>query len=185
MHVRDVMIPLVESVRPDDILRDAAEKMKALDLDPLPVTEDGRLIGLLDHGAVEARAARDGLAAGTTRVREVMSPDTPCIGEDMDLATALQELGNSPEARQFARIPVVDASGALVGSITVEALRKRHQAEEAPDAGEAAVFGVESISSMREFDDDRVDYMSDESFPASDPIPPPSTLGPEWEDDRD
>jgi hypothetical protein len=41
-----------------------------------------------------------------------------------------------------------------------------------------AVEAVESIDSLVSFDDDRVDYMSDESFPASDPPPPPTRLAP-------
>lgn len=183
MNVRELMTPLVESVRPDDTLRDASEKMNALDLDPLPVTEGGRLAGIVGHAALMQRAAEEGLGAGSTKVREIMSTDPVCIREDMDLHSALEQLGKETEARRYSRIPVVDANGELVGSVTVETLRNRAQADEAPSAGEAAVFGVESISSIRQFDDDRVDYMSDESFPASDPIPPPSTLGPWGEDE--
>jgi CBS domain-containing protein len=177
MNVRELMTPLVESVGPDDTLRDASEKMNAFDLDPLPVTESGRLVGVLTHAALTQRAAQDGLAAGSTKVRDVMSNHTVCVQQDMDVSGALDQLGNDAETRRFSRIPVIDARGELVGSVTVETLRQRLQADEAPNEGEAAVFGVESVSSVRDFNEDRVAFMSDESFPASDPMPPPTALG--------
>jgi CBS domain-containing protein len=178
MKVEDVMTPLVESAHPDDTLRDAAEKMKALDLDPLPVTEGRKIIGCITHDEVNRVAAERGLGAGSTRVSEIMKPEVTCIRSDRDVDAAIQELGDQPDARVFSRFPVVNAQGQLVGSVTVDSLRKRLE-QEAPDEGVAAVFGVESISNLVNFDEDRVDYMSDESFPASDPIPPPSALGPE------
>ena len=33
-----------------------------------------------------------------------------------------------------------------------------------------------------DFDTDAVDEMSEESFPASDPAPPPSSIGPDWDE---
>jgi hypothetical protein len=38
------------------------------------------------------------------------------------------------------------------------------------------------LEDLFEFDEDPVDFMSAESFPASDPLPPPSTIAPS--DDR-
>ena len=174
------MTPLVESAHPDDTLRDAAEKMKALDLDPLPVTEGKRIVGCVTHDEVNQAAAQEGLGAGSMPVRDIMTSDVTCLRSDIDVREALDQIGHDPEARTFSRLPVVDEQGELVGSVAVESLRRRLQQEE-PDAGVAAVFGVESVSSLADFDSDRVDYMSDESFPASDPLPPPSTLGPEEE----
>jgi predicted transcriptional regulator len=172
------MTPLVESAHPDDTLRDAAEKMKALDLDPLPVTEDGRVVGCITDEEVNRQARQEGLGAGSTPVRDIMSSDVACIRSDADIREALKQIGHDPEARTFSRLPVVDASGRLVGSVAISSLRQRLQQEE-PDAGVAAVYGLEAVSSLVDYDSDKVDYMSDESFPASDPLPPPSTLAPE------
>jgi predicted transcriptional regulator len=178
MNVENVMTPLVESAHPDDTLRDAAEKMKALDLDPLPVTQDGRVVGCVTNDEVNAQARKEGLSAGSTQVREIMTSDVHCVRSDVHIREALEQIGHDPDARAFSRLPVVDGAGKLVGSVAIESLRRRLQQEE-PDAGVAAVHGVESISSLVDYDSDRVDYMSDESFPASDPLPPPSTLAPE------
>lgn len=184
MNVRDVMTPLIESVGPDDTLRDASEKMNALDLRPLPVTENGKLVGVLTEDAIRAEAAHAGLATGSVPVRQIMSMETVCVREDVSLHDALAELGDGGQAETLSRIPVVDAEGALVGSVTAHTLRSRLQSEEAPDAGEAAVYAVESVSSLVDYSDDSLDYMSDESFPASDPMPSPGSLGPEEDEDR-
>lgn len=177
MKVRDVMTPLVESVHPDDTLRQAAEKMKALDLDPIPVTEGDRLVGTLSDNQVSDTAAREGLGTGGHPVREAMSQEYTCCSADEDVHEAVERLGKERQQSPFSRLPVVDASGELVGLVTVQALVKR-LTEEEPGEGVAAVLGVESVASLINYDEDSVDFMSDESFPASDPMPPPSTLGP-------
>jgi hypothetical protein len=46
------------------------------------------------------------------------------------------------------------------------------------------VEDVESISELVRFEEDPVDFMNDASFPASDPIPPPTSVGPGDETDR-
>jgi CBS domain-containing protein len=175
MQVQEIMLPLAESVHPEDSLRDATARMKALEIDPMPVTENGRLVGVVTGAAIQQRAEQAGLGAGAVPVREVMSQATGAqTGESVE--EALKHVEPVLGGNLSARIPVTDEAGNLVGLVAVDALR-RHAGEEV-DEGVAAVFAVESISSLADFDEDRVDYMSDESFPASDPIPPPSTLGP-------
>ena len=181
MKVSEVMTPFAESVRPDDLLRDAFEKMNALDLDPMPVTEDGRLIGSLSSAEVTARAAESGLSTGTVPVREVMSGVSTRIHVDDDVDDALRTMQGADVSGGIARLPVVDSGGTLVGTVAREALRRGHE-EEQVTAGTAAVFDVESISSVADFSADAVEYMDDESFPASDPPPPPGAFGP---DERD
>jgi hypothetical protein len=72
----------------------------------------------------------------------------------------------------------VDADGSLVGTVARDALKKGEE-EDSVTEGTAAVFGVESISSISDIADDPVEYMNDESFPASDPPPPPGAFGPD------
>lgn len=176
MQVRELMSPIAESVHPDDPLRDASEKMKALELDPMPVTEGNRLVGVLTAEGVQACAQKAGLGAGAIPARDAMSTSITSVTADESAHDALARLQPDVRDNRRARLPVVDGSDNLVGSVTVDTLR-RHVEE--PGEGVAAVFAVESISSLVDFDQDRVDFMSDESFPASDPIPPPSSLAPD------
>jgi CBS domain-containing protein len=175
MKIKDVMTPLVESVHPDDSLREATEKMKSTHLEPMPVTKNGELVGVLTDADVGETAARAGLATGSRRVSDVMRTDIVCCSEDEELAEAVEHLGDEKEKRLFRRLPVVDEDHRLVGSVTVDALRKH--VEQDADAGVDAVEAVEAIAELVSYDEDSVDYMSDESFPASDPPPPPSEIG--------
>jgi CBS domain-containing protein len=177
MKVSEVMTPFAQSVHPDDPLRDAFEKMKALDLDPMPVTEGERLVGILSAAEVASRAAESGLSTATVPVRAVMSPLATCIQPDDNVDKVLEELAKDVPAGSFSRLPVVDTGGNLVGTVARDALRHGYE-EESAGEGTAAVFDVESVSSIADFSDDRVEYMSDESFPASDPPPPPGAFGP-------
>ena len=47
MVVREVMTPHVEVIHPDASLREAAAKMKSLDVGPIPVCDGERLQGML------------------------------------------------------------------------------------------------------------------------------------------
>jgi CBS domain-containing protein len=181
MKVSEVMTPFAESVHPDDPLRHAFERMKALDLDPMPVTESDRLVGILTSAEVMDRAAESGLSTATVPVREVMSGLTTCIRSDDDVDDALRTMESGNASKGFAKLPVVDADGTLVGTVAREALRRGHE-EEQVTSGTAAVFDVESISSIADIVDDPVEFMDDESFPASDPLPPPGAFGPDEQD---
>lgn len=170
MQVREVMIPIAGHVDPDDSLRDAAEKMKALNLNPMPVVDAGKVVGVLTEQGMIERAERDGLAVGSQLVRDAMSTDVVCCSADEPIESALERIDKS----RTARAPVVDSAGHLVGIVSAIDLRKR---EEIVPGEVTAVSDVESISELVHFDEDSVDFMSDASFPASDPIPPPSSLG--------
>jgi CBS domain-containing protein len=176
MKVREVMTPFAESVHPDDMLRDAFERMRALDLDPMPVTDGTRLVGVLSSADVARRAAESGLSTATVPVREVMAGLEGCVRGDEDVEAALEMIESGEGQGDAARVPVVDADGALIGTVARIDLRRGHEDEHVTE-GTAAVFAVESISSIADIKDDPVEYMNDASFPASDPPPPPSSFG--------
>jgi succinate-acetate transporter protein/CBS domain-containing protein len=89
MQLKDIMSREVDGVRPDTTLAEAVERLKAHEGEPVPVCEEGRLVGLLtDHEIVEweARGGRDPLA---TRVGDVMRKDVACSYEDQDVGEAI------------------------------------------------------------------------------------------------
>lgn len=178
MQVKDVMIPVIGSVSPDTNLRDVTEKMRSLDLDPMPVVENHKVVGVLTEGDILDRVRTAGLGSGSVLARDVMRKNTICCFADQDVSAALDTL----EKGGTSRVPVIDRAQNLVGIVSAEDLRKREQIL----AGEVSAAGaVESVSDLATFDDDRVDFMSDSSFPASDPIPPPTSLGRESSGDKD
>jgi CBS domain-containing protein len=69
MQVRDVMTHGVECIPPEATLQEAAQQMEALDVGPLPVSADGRLVGMLTDRDITVRATARGLDPKTTTVR--------------------------------------------------------------------------------------------------------------------
>jgi CBS domain-containing protein len=169
MQVKDVMIPALGHVSPDDSLRDAAEKMKALNLSPMPVVRDGKVVGVLTEQTMLDHVRRDGLGIGSHQVQEAMSTEIVCCDENEPIDRALQKV----EGGHTARLPVLDRERHLVGIVAIEDLRRGERL----DAGGPAGSEAELAGGRVPFDEDRVDFMSDASFPASDPLPSPVTLG--------
>lgn len=169
MKVKDVMTPFVEGVSPDTPLRDAAERMKALSLDPLPVIENGKLAGMLTARSVEQAAARAGLAAGNLPSRQAMMPSRTCR-EDDDL-----DQGSRAMTEEDSGLVVVNDQGQVTGVVDRHALEPRSPVRPGAEAGAAVASGHVPFAPYAE---DPVDHMSQESFPASDPPPPEARNSP-------
>ncbi|MEZ4368874.1 MAG: CBS domain-containing protein [Kofleriaceae bacterium] len=90
------------------------------------IDDDSRLLGLVSHrdllraqtSCLEALAAREGASPATppptVRVRELMCEDVMTVAPDAPAAAA----GHLLRDHAFGCLPVVDASGRLVGIIT-------------------------------------------------------------------
>ncbi|MGH2448093.1 MAG: CBS domain-containing protein [Chloroflexota bacterium] len=167
MQVREIMIRQVEAVSPQNSLLQADERVKGLGLDPLPVLDEGNLVGMVTGQTIQQIAAEAGPSAGTIPVARAMEP-----------VAAVRETENVEDARaklaglgRLLGLIVVDVDGRPVGLVTARDLRSR--AEEIPPVT-GTVDRAERYVSFRS---DPVDHDSEESFPASDPPPPPSSLG--------
>jgi CBS domain-containing protein len=127
--IRDYMTTHVETLDPDWTVQEAARKMKDHDFGFLPVTENGRCVGVLTDRDVTLRVIAEGRDPVRTLVRDVMSRDVIASREDDELETVYELM----KERQLRRLPVVDAQGKLAGMITLARIA-REQGEEA--AGE-------------------------------------------------
>lgn len=175
MQVRDVMTPAIGSIGPDVDLRRASEQVKALDIDPLPVLQDGHVVGLLFERDVDEYAHGAGLATSSRHVSDVMRTNVLCCLESETIGRAIERIEAVETPDMNRRIPVVDDQQRLVGLVALADLHRRETGgDELTTAG-----AVSSIDQRVTFDEDKVDYMSDGSFPASDPLPPPTTIGPD------
>src|SRR5258707_1206496 len=82
MTVKEVMSPGVECVTPETTLIDAAQMMKKLDVGPLPVCENDRLVGIVTDRDIVLRAVADGRDPQATTVRDAMTPEIVYCFED-------------------------------------------------------------------------------------------------------
>jgi CBS domain-containing protein len=115
MELREVMTRDVDVVRPDAPIREAAAKMRSIDVGPIPVCDGERLVGMLTDRDITVRAVALGSDPNTTRVRDVMTPEVVYCFEDQDVEQAATLM----EERQIRRLPVLDSGKHLVGIVSL------------------------------------------------------------------
>jgi CBS domain-containing protein len=115
MDLKDIMSRNVEVVSAGASLRDAARKMKELDVGLIPVCDGDRLRGVLTDRDITIRATADGRDPATTMVSEVMSTDLAYGLEDQEVEEAVSVM----EARQIRRLPIVNKDKRLIGIVTL------------------------------------------------------------------
>ena len=132
--VKDLMTPNPTTVEPDTPVAEAAKQMAREDVGPLPVVEDGRLVGIVTDRDLVVRVLADERDPGSTRVRDAASEGLVTVSPDDDLVTTLDLLAK----HQVRRLPVVEGDR-LVGIVA--------QADVAREVGSAWVGDVvEDIS---------------------------------------
>jgi CBS domain-containing protein len=137
MQVKDVMTTDVECVCPKTTLREAAQKMKELDVGPLPVCgDDDRLAGIITDRDIAVRAVAAGLDPGTAQVRDIMTPNIIYCFEDQEVSDAAHMM----EQNQIRRLAVLNRKKRLVGIVSLGDL--------AVDTGDEQLAGhtLEAIS---------------------------------------
>ena len=115
MKVKEVMTKLVEFVRPETTVQEAAGKMKDLNVGPIPVCEGERVLGILTDRDIVVRAVAEGRDARTTRVQDVMTRDVVCCTEDDDVKDAARLM----KEHQIRRVVVVTANKRLAGIVSL------------------------------------------------------------------
>ncbi len=132
MQARDIMTSDCECTRPDASLQNAAQKMRDLDVGPLPVCgENNRLVGMITDRDIVVRALAEGMDPQSTKVRDIMTPGVvPCF-EDQDV----EEVARLMEEHQIRRLVVLNRNKRLVGIVSLGDLAVETKDEQL--AGEA------------------------------------------------
>lgn len=115
MELRDIMTRDVEVVSGEASLKDAAVKMRNLDVGLIPVCDGNRLQGMLTDRDITIRATAEGRDPNATKVTEVMSTDVAYCLEDQEIEEAVSLM----EARQIRRLPIVNQEKQLVGIVSL------------------------------------------------------------------
>jgi CBS domain-containing protein len=130
MRVAEVMTADVVTIGPEASLSEAARRMRGLDVGPLPVSDGGRLVGMLTDRDIAVRATAEGCDPETTRVSDIMTRDVVCcFGED-----DVREAARTMARYRKRRLVVVDASGRVVGIVSLGDLALRAQQGVAAEA---------------------------------------------------
>ena len=103
MKVSEVMTRDVQTIQPDQPVRDAASFMLNADAGSIPVTDGDRLVGMITDRDIAVRGIAKGHGPDTP-VRDLMTNDIICARIDQeveDVATKMSEA-------QVRRLPVID-----------------------------------------------------------------------------
>jgi len=115
MRVSEVMTQGVECIGPDATLQEAAAKMKSLDVGPLPVCDNDRLVGMVTDRDITVRATAEGDAPTDVRVRDVMTPEVIYCFED----ELVEDAARLMAAKQVRRLVVLNRDKRMVGIVSL------------------------------------------------------------------
>jgi CBS domain-containing protein len=110
-RIREIMTSNPSSIEPSSPIAEAARIMKQEDAGVVPVTENGRLSGMVTDRDIAIRVVAEGKDPQSTTVREVASTDLVTVDPEQDLDEALRLMAQ----HQVRRLPVVEEDGRLVG----------------------------------------------------------------------
>ena len=116
MLVKDVMTGKAIWIAPDTVVRDIAAKMRELEIGSLPVSENGKLIGMITDRDIALRCCADGFDPETTTAREVMSKGVTWCFDDQEIEDAAQVM----QQKHIRRLPVLSRSEKVVGFLSVD-----------------------------------------------------------------
>lgn len=115
MQVSDVMTREVECTRPDATLREVAGRMSDLEVGPMPVCDNDRLVGMITDRDITVRAIAEGSDPDKTHVRDVMTQGMFYCFDDQEVAEAAQKMKD----KQVRRLAVLDRNKRLVGIVSL------------------------------------------------------------------
>lgn len=129
MKVSEVMTRDVQTIRPDQPVREAASFMLSADAGSIPVTDGGRLIGMITDRDIAVRGVAKGYGPDTP-VRELMTDDIICARDDDDV----DDIASKMSEAQVRRLPVIDDDHRLCGIVSLGDLSRDADEEIASEA---------------------------------------------------
>jgi CBS domain-containing protein len=121
MQAKEIMTKGVECIPPGMLVRDAAMRMRLLDIGFLPVCENDRLVGTITDRDIVLRVIADGRDPKECRARDVMSSDVFWCFDDQ----SGDEFAEYMADKEVRRVLVLDRNKRLTGVISIGDLAKR------------------------------------------------------------
>ena len=129
MKVSEIMTREVDTVRPDQTVREAASFMLRDDAGSMPVAEGDRLVGMITDRDIAVRGVARGHGPDTP-VRDLMTDECICARVDDSVEEVAAKMGEA----QVRRLPVLDNNDQLVGIVSLGDLARETDDETAEQA---------------------------------------------------
>lgn len=114
MNIRDVMTAQVAAAKPQNTIAEVARMMAKVESGVVPVTDGGKVVGLITDRDIVLRVVAEGMPLDTP-VSEVMTSEVETCEEDETVADAAARMGN----KQIRRLVVVNDQGRLTGIVSL------------------------------------------------------------------
>jgi CBS domain-containing protein len=115
MSIKEIMTEHVEAVAYDATIKQAADRMRVLNVGCLPVKSDGAVSGIVTDRDITVRAIAQGLNPNETKVEEVMSTEIVWCYEDEDV----QKAADLMKEKKVRRLLVRDHKDEVIGIVTI------------------------------------------------------------------
>jgi len=115
MQLSQIITRDVETIGPEATVREAAQRMRSMDVGSLPVCDGAHLLGMITDRDITIRAIADGRDPASTPVRDAMTPAVEYVFEDDAVERAAQIM----QDKQIRRLPVVNREKRLVGIVAL------------------------------------------------------------------
>jgi CBS domain-containing protein len=114
MNVSEVMTAQVATATPRTTVAEIARTMASVESGAVPVTDDGKVVGLITDRDIVLRVVAEGKGLDTP-VAEVMTEGVETCREDDNVADATAKMGQ----KQIRRLVVLDEGGKLAGILSL------------------------------------------------------------------
>ena len=129
MKISEVMTSDVQTVNADQSMREAAGFMLRAEAGSIPVTEGGKVIGMITDRDIAVRGVAEGRSPDTP-VRDLMSDGIICARADEEV----EDVARRMSMEQVRRLPVLDEEERLVGIVSLGDLARETTGESAHEA---------------------------------------------------
>jgi CBS domain-containing protein len=114
MLVQEVMTAQVATASPRTTIAEVAQMMGDVESGAIPVTDDGKVVGLITDRDIVLRVVAQNLAFDTP-VANVMTDGVETCAEEDNVADAAAKMGS----KQIRRLVVLGADGKLAGMLSL------------------------------------------------------------------
>jgi CBS domain-containing protein len=115
MKVKQAMHKGIQSREPTTPVEQLAKLMKTDDIGAVPITENGKFVGMVTDRDIAVRAVAGGRDVSKLTARDVMSSGPNCCSEDDEIDEAVRLM----EEKKIRRLPVTNAQKQLVGMLSL------------------------------------------------------------------
>jgi CBS domain-containing protein len=144
MEIREVMTLGVETVRPDAAAKQAAKKMKKMNVGCLPVCDGNRLEGLITDRDIAIRLVAEGHNPSTTKVRNIMTSGVIYCYDDQTVEEAVTTM----QAHQIRRVPILNKQNELVGMLSLGDISVRTAGSEDQNLADEGLRNISQPSEL-------------------------------------